>query len=100
MNRDPRNIHLLAQLSGHNPFKERTAPLIVAIGTAFDQDVEAIGQDRRLSQQGKRDKAKERAQEALRALDDAQKPLADYRRQTASLRSGMKTLSFDRTDVV
>jgi hypothetical protein len=51
-----------------------------------------------LSQEGKRDKAKERRQEALRALDDIQKPITDYRKQTASLRSGIKTPSYDKTD--
>src|SRR5712664_1416315 len=100
MNRKPRNESLLAQISATNPFRETLAPRFLEIGTAFDRDIEAIGLDRRLSMEGKRDKAKGRIQEALRALDDAQKPIADYRKQTESLRSGMKWPVYDKTDAV
>jgi hypothetical protein len=98
-NRGPRNQLLLAQLAATNPFKE-TAPRIFEIGTAFDRDIEAIGLDRRLSQEGKAAKAKERGQEALRALDDVQKPIDDHRKQTESMRSGMKAPTYDKTDIV
>jgi hypothetical protein len=94
----PRNQSLLQQIGGTNPFKDTLAPRIFEIGTTFDRDVEAISQDRRLSQEGKRDKAKQRVQEALRALDDVQKPIEDYRKQTESMRSGMKTPSYDKAD--
>jgi hypothetical protein len=99
-NRGPRNQSLLAQLAATNPFKETAAPRIFEIGGAFDRDIEAIGQDRRLSQEGKAAKAKERVQEALRALDDVQKPITDYRKQTESLRSGMKAPAYDKADIV
>ena len=100
MNRNPRNQSLLQQISEHNPFRDTLAPRIFDIGAAFDRDIEAIGQDRRWSAEGKRDKAKERVQQALRELDDAQKPIADHRKQTESLRSGIKTPTYDKTDIV
>jgi hypothetical protein len=87
MNRNPRNQALLQQIPEHNQFKSTLAPRIFEIGTAYDRDIEAIGLDRRLSQEGKRDKAKARGQEALRALDDAQKPIDDYRNQTKNSNS-------------
>jgi hypothetical protein len=97
MNLNPRNQSLLSQISEHNPFK-KMATAVFDIGIAFDRDVETIGQDRRLSAEGKAAKAKERVEQAMRALDDVQKPIDDYRKQTASLRSGIKTPSYDKTD--
>jgi hypothetical protein len=98
INRNPRNQSLLAQIAENNPFKRTLAQRIFDIGNAFDRDIEAINLDRRLSAEGKRDKAKGRVQEALLELDDVQKPIADYRKQTESLRSGIKTPSYDKTD--
>jgi hypothetical protein len=98
MNRDPRNQSLLKQLAETNPFRETLAPRIFAIGNDFEKAVEAVGQDGRLSQQGKKEKARGHLEKALRELDDAQKPIGDYRKQTASLRSGMKTPSYDKAD--
>ncbi len=100
MNRDPRNQSLLSQISETNPFRETLAPRFFAIGNDFEKAVEAVGQDGRLSAQGKREKARGCLEKALRELDDAQKPIADYRKQTASLRSGMKTPTYDKADVV
>jgi hypothetical protein len=99
MNRSPRNESLLKQISEHNPFREQLAPRIFAIGNDFEKAVEDVGQDGRLSQQGKKEKARGHLEKALRELDDAQKPIADYRKQTASLRSGMKTPSYDKADI-
>jgi hypothetical protein len=98
MNRDPRNKSLLASISSTNPFRETLAPRIFAIGNDFEKAVADVGQDGRLSQQGKREKARGHLEKALRDLDAAQGPIADYRKQTASLRSGMKTPSYDRAD--
>jgi hypothetical protein len=39
-------------------------------------------------------------QKALRELDDIQKPVADYRKQTESLRSEMKVPTYDKADIV
>ena len=71
---------------------------IFAIGTAFDRDFEAIGQDRRLSSEGKKEKAREHVQKAQRDLLGLQKSLDDYRKQTESLRSGMKVSIYDKSD--
>lgn len=98
MNRDPRNQHLLSQVSSTNPFKDTLAPRVFAIGNDFEKAVEDVGLDRRLSQEGKKDKARVHLQKALRELDDIEKPVADYRKQTESMRSGMKKPSFDKTD--
>jgi hypothetical protein len=100
MNRNPRNQSLLAQLSATNPFRETLAPRVFAIGNDFEKAVEAVGQDGRLSQQGKKEKARSHLEKALRELDDAQKPIADYRNQTASLRSEMKAPTYDKSDIV
>src|SRR5437867_4107571 len=98
MNRNPRNQSLLAQISEHNPFKGTLAPRIFAIGQEFEKAVADVGQDGRLSAQGKKEKTRGCLEKALRELDDAQKPIVDYRKQTASLRSGMKAPSYDKTD--
>lgn len=100
MNRTPRNQSLLQQLSEHNPFKNTLAPRVFAIGNDFEKAVEAVGQDGRLSAQGKKEKARGHLEKALRELDDAQKPIADYRNQTKSLRSEMKAPTYDKSDVV
>jgi hypothetical protein len=100
MDRSPRNQSLLAQLAETNPFKKELAPKIFGTLKTFERDVEAIAQDRRLSAEGRRDKAKEHVQKALGVLDDLQKPIADYRKQTESLRSGIKTPGYDKGDLV
>src|SRR5882672_10931662 len=100
MNRHPRNQSLLSQISQTNPFRETLAPRVFAIGNDFEKAVEAVGQDGRLSQQGKKEKARGHLEKALRELDDAQKPIADYRKQTASLRSEMKAPAYDKADIV
>jgi hypothetical protein len=91
MNRHPRNQSLLAAISETNPFRETLVPAFFGIGNAYDRDIEDIAQDRRLSAEGKRGKVKERRQEALRALDDAQKPIDDHRMQRERMRASIKT---------
>jgi hypothetical protein len=100
MNRNPRNQHLLGQISQTNPFRETLAPRIFAIGSDFEKAVEDVGLDRRLSQEGKKDQLRGHLQKALRELDDIQKPVADYRKQTESLRSEMKVPTYDKADIV
>jgi hypothetical protein len=99
-NRNPRNQHLLSQISEKNPLKSTVAERAFDIGRAFDRDVEAIGIDRNLSQEGKKGKAKARAHKALLELQDAQKLIDGYHRETESMRSGIKVPSYDKTDVV
>jgi hypothetical protein len=98
MNRTPRNLLLLAQLSETNPFKKELAPRIFEIGAAFDRDMEAIAQDRRWSEEGRKEKAKARRQEALRDLDNARKPIDDHRRESERMHSAMKVPSYDKSD--
>jgi hypothetical protein len=98
MNRDPRNQSLLKQLAEHNPFRELAAR-VFGIGNEFEKAVADVAADGRLSAQGKKEKARWHLEKALRELDDVQKPIADYRKQTASLRSGMKAPSYDKADI-
>jgi hypothetical protein len=90
----------LQQISASNPFKAELAHRLFAIGNNFDRDIEALGQDRRWSAEHKREKSKGIVQEALRALDDAQRPIADYHKQSEAMRGGIKMPSYDKTDVV
>jgi hypothetical protein len=100
MNRAPRNQQILAQLSETNPFKKTVSPRAFDIGTKFDKDVEDVGRDGRLSPQGKREKAQGHHGEALQNLLALQKPFDEYCKQTESMRSGIKTPSYDKADVV
>jgi hypothetical protein len=100
INRNPRNQSLLAQISEHNPFRETLAPRVFAIGNDFEQAVAAVGADGRLSAQGKREKSQAHLAKARSDLLDLQKPIDDYRKQTASLRSGMKVPTYDKADIV
>ena len=98
-----RILEILAAPALDFPEYHREFPLLElrpAIGNAFDRDLEAIAQDGRLSPEGKREKMKERRQEALDKLTDLQKPVDDYRRQTESMRGGIKTPSYDKADLV
>jgi hypothetical protein len=100
MNRNPRNQHLLSQISETNPFKAELAHRIFAIGADFERAVEAVGQDRRLSQEGRKDAARIHLQKALRELDGLQKQVDAYGTETASMRSGIKAPTYDKSDVV
>lgn len=99
-NRAPRNASLLQQISETNPFKAELAHRFFKIGNDFDRDIEAIGADRRWSADHKRERARERVQEALRALDEATRPITDHIKQSASLRAGIKLPAYDKNDVV
>jgi hypothetical protein len=99
MNRHPRNASLLARISKTNPFLER-AQAFFGIGNSYDRDLEEIAQDARLSPEGKRERVKERRQEALGKLAELQKPITDYHRESERLRAGIKQPSYDKTDVV
>jgi hypothetical protein len=98
MDRNPRNQSLLAQLSETNPFKAELVHHFFAIGNGFQKAVEDVGSDGRLSLQGRKEKAREHAAKALRELDDAARPITAYRKETETLRAGMRTPVYDRTD--
>jgi hypothetical protein len=99
MDRSPRNRSLLAQIPEHNVFKAELAHRFFKIGNDFDRDIAAIGQDRRWSADHKRERARERVTEALRALDEATKPIDAHRRETANLRAGMRMPVYDKGDL-
>jgi hypothetical protein len=101
MNRTPRNQSLLAQLSEHNPFRAELVHRLFAIGNGFEQAIAAVGADGRLSAQGKREKAQSLVAKARADLDAAQQPVHAYRRETESLRSGMKSPAavHDKSDI-
>jgi hypothetical protein len=100
MNRHPRNQQLLSQVSSTNPFRETLAPRVFAIGQEFEKAVEAVGADGRLSPEGKREKAQAHLGKARSDLLALQKSVDDYRAQTASLRSEMKSPIYDKADIV
>ena len=93
INRNPRNLQLMSQISENNPFKKTVVPRIFDIMDDFNRDVEAIGLDRRLSPEGKRDKVQGHLRKALRDRRNAQKPLEEYHAQTASACSCRRTAS-------
>jgi len=94
INRNPRNLQLMSQISENNPFKKTVVPRIFDIMDDFNRDVEAIGLDRRLSPEGKRDKVQGHLRKALRDRRNAQKPLEEYHAQTASACSCRRTASW------
>jgi hypothetical protein len=97
MNRTPRNQLLLQRIPEANPFKATLAPAFFGVGSAFDRDMEEIAKDRR-SPEFRREKMNERRQEALGKLLDLQKPIDEYRKQSESMRAGIKTPSYDKAD--
>jgi hypothetical protein len=107
MNRTPRNIHLLSQISDANPFKKKVARAF-DIGSDYERDRESIfGKDERgvelrrdLSPEGKRDEAQKAIRRALRDLMDLRKPIEEYHRKTETMRAAAKRPSYDRTDLV
>jgi hypothetical protein len=99
MDRRPRNNSLLAQLATTNPFRE-LAQSIFNVGSAFEKSVADVGQDGRLSPQGKRERAQSHLAKARADLLELQKQVDINRAQTASLQSEMKSPVYDRADVV
>jgi hypothetical protein len=99
MDRQPRNIDLLSQISDSNPFKKRVA-------AAFDlpdflkKDMEAIGLDKRLSEMGKKEKKQGYLRKTIRELRDLQKPIEEYHAETETMRATAKLPKFDPADVV
>jgi hypothetical protein len=99
-NRNPRNHQLLSQISETNPFKKTVVPRAFDIGRDFEMDAEAVGLDRRLSPEGKQDKAQGHLRKALRDLRDLQKPLDEYHAKTEAMRATAKRPAYDKTDIV
>jgi hypothetical protein len=99
INRNPRNLQLLSQISDSNPFKKTVA-------TAFDlpdflaRDMEAVALDRRLSEEGKKEKRQGHLRKALRELRDLQKPVDEFHNATEAMRAKVKRPAYDKTDYV
>jgi len=99
INRNPRNLQLMSQISDSNPFKKTVA-------TAFDipdfleRDLEAVRLDRRLSEEGKKEKKQGHLRKALRELRDLQKPIDEYHGATEAMRAKVRRPAYDKTDYV
>jgi hypothetical protein len=92
-------FQLLQQIE-KNPLRPKVAAA-VDIVTDFALDAEAVGLDRRLSPEGKRDKAQGNLKKALRDLRDTRKTALDeHHAKTESLRAKVERPAFDKSDVV
>ena len=98
MNRGPRNHQLLQQI-GNNQFKNEVARAF-DIASDYEKDVEAVALDRRLSPDGKKEKAQGHLRQALRDLRDLRQPIEEYHSKTESMRAAAKLPTFDKTDIV
>jgi hypothetical protein len=91
-------FQLLQQID-KNPLKKAVAPAF-DIASDFKMDMEAVGLDRRLSPEGRQGQARDHVRKALRDLRDLQKPLAEFRAKTETMRGAVKRPSFDKSDFV
>jgi hypothetical protein len=92
-------IQLLQQIA-NNPLRPKVAAAVDIVAD-FEKDMEAIGLDRRLSVEGKRDKAQGNLKKALRDLRDTRKTALDeHHAATETLRAKVKAPAFDPKDVV
>src|ERR1700730_5437609 len=90
----------LLQRIEKNPLRPKVAAA-VDIVTDFALDAEAVGLDRRLSPEGKRDKAQGNLKKALRDLRDTRKTALDeHHAKTEAMRAAVKRPAFDKSDVV
>jgi hypothetical protein len=96
-NRGPRNLQLLSQIGEKNRFK-MLAPTLLDISSDFEQDMQAVRANRKLSAEGKRNEARDLARKALRARDDRKKPIAEFHAQTERMKAKVKLPDLDRTD--
>jgi hypothetical protein len=62
--------------------------------------MEAVGLDRRLSDEGKKEKKQGHLRKALRELRDLQKPIDEFHSATEAMRAKVKRPVFDKTDYV
>ena len=99
MNRGPRNHQLMSQIGENNPFK-KTVAAAFDISSDFERDMEAVGLNRKLSAEGKREAAQGHLRQAIRDLRDLQKPLSEHHAKTEAMRGAVKAPSYDKTDIV
>jgi hypothetical protein len=99
MSTNSKYFQLLQQIE-KNPLKPKVAAAFDIVSD-FALDAEAVGLDRRLSQEGKRDKTQGNLRKALRDLRDLRKTALDeHHAKTESMRAAVKRPTFDKSDVV
>jgi hypothetical protein len=93
-------FQLLQQIE-KNPLRSKVAAAVDIVAD-FEKDAEAVGLDRRLSPEGKRDKAQGNLRKALRDLRDTRKTALDeHHSKTESMRAAATKLpTIDKTDLV
>jgi hypothetical protein len=90
-------FQLLAQIE-KNPLKSKVAAAVDIVAD-FALDTEAVGLDRRLSPEGKRDKAQGNLKKALRDLRDVRKTALDeYHAMTETMRGTVERPAYDKSD--
>jgi hypothetical protein len=90
---------LLEQIE-KNPLRPKVAAAVDIVAD-YEKDVEAIGLDRRLSVEGKREKSAGNLRKALRDLRDTRKTALDeHHAKTETMRATVKRPAFDKSDVV
>jgi hypothetical protein len=100
INRNPRNLQLLSQISDANPFKKSLIPRLFDLASDFEKDMEATGLDRRLSPDGKKEKAQGHLRTALRDLRNAKKLLDEHHAKTETMRAMVKGPVFEKSDIL
>src|ERR1700688_2531169 len=91
-------FQLLQQIE-KNPLRPKVAAAVDIVAD-FALDAEAVGLDRRLSPEGKREKAQGNLRKALRDLRDLRKTALDeYHSKTETMRATVKRPTFDKSDV-
>src|SRR5258706_15395627 len=98
--RNPRNIHLLSQISDANPFKKSLAPRAFDLGNDYERDMEALGLNRNWSAEGRRNEALKHTRRTLRDLRDVRKQVDEYHAKTEEMRAGARRPAYDKADLV
>jgi hypothetical protein len=100
MNRNPRNILMLSQISDSNPFKKTLVPRIFDIGSDFEKDMEAVGLSGK-SREWRQEQAQDHRRRALRDWRDAQKELKEHIAKTDEMDATTRKMPagyYDKTD--
>jgi hypothetical protein len=98
VDRGPRNLQLKAQVGKNNPFRKLAFGLLDDISGGSAKDLEALGQNRNWSPEGRKNEARNLTRKAERARHDRLKPLAQYNAETEAMQAKVKLPDLDRTD--
>jgi hypothetical protein len=74
------------------------APTLLDISSGFEQDMQAVRANRKLSAEGKRNEARDLTRKALHARQDRLKPLNEHRAKTEAMKANVKLPDYDRAD--